>query len=592
MLNMRKIKAVEKFKSEQHLRDVHPVSSHVNALTPGVLTCSFPSQKGIVQGQTIYLEFYYKYQNAEIAMDPDAIKMDVASNNIFPELQGEGEFTDTDGNKVYMYKYSFNVTNKVAPGDKAIDLTLTVQALGSAAPVTCNCQYYVLESNTDLDDEVTISFDKSQVIDLKAPETLNESYSNLSGVSCITGTVTFKRNLMKYPGDENHQNIQLYLRPANMLQAVCEDVFFMMSDTNQGVSKLYPDMQYNYVSHLTTSNIDGFVINLENDLASKTGVAKFRIYPCAKDAGFLVMTVSSGSSDTDTSDSTGLFIEGIAPEYMGYSMYFENTDGDVLEEGQQTVNMHFKSLEDAESEPNYGGFINDTILVFNDPTYVDLMGTQLMDSQVFLGRYEVPSQPQKTIYPFEFDTTTLRVQDNVNKAKNRISYIVAERSGNVGISEHKRLIVTQATPVTPPKKGTLKSPTFIDVSGTEMVSGRIINKHRIGNGLPGEHMYYRIPVTGNLTAGDVINSKIELSYYDDDNYVYSNLPARLLHSYEIKPADVTLGYLQVEVMYEDLCNCDSDPSGKVSSELIIWYETEGNIKAVSPALILYIDTVM
>ncbi|RZM92080.1 hypothetical protein D9741_20245 [Escherichia sp. E14V7] len=545
-----------------------------------------------MRGQIIYLEFYYKYQNAEIAMDPSAIKMDVASKNILPKPQGEGEFTDTDGSKVYMYKYSFNVPNNIALGDKAIDLTLTVQALGAAAPVTCHCQYYVLESNTDLDDEITISFDDTQIIDLNAPETLNDSYSNLSGVTYITGTITYKRNLTKYPGDETHQDIQLYLRPVSMAQAVFENVFFMMSDTNQGGGKAYPDMQYHYVSNLTSSKLDGFVINLKNDSASKTGVAKFRIYPCAKDAGFLVMTVSSGSPDIDTSDSKGLFIEGITPEYMGYSMYFENTDGDILDEDQQKVNLHFKSLEDAESKPDYGGFINDTILVFNEPTYVDLMGTAVIGDRTFLGRYEVPSKPQKTIYPFEFDTTELMVQDNVNKAKNRISYIVAEHSGNVGISEHKRLIVTKAIPVTPPKKGTLKSPTFIDVSGTEMVSGGIINKHRIGNGLPGEHMYYRIPVAGNLTAGDVINTKIELSYYDDDNYVYSNLPSRLLHSYEIMPADVTLGYLQVEVMYEDLCNCNSDPFGTTSSKLIIWYETEGNAEAVSSTLILNIDTVM
>ncbi|WP_130224500.1 hypothetical protein [Escherichia sp. E13S3] len=592
MLNMRKIKSVEKFKSEQYLRDVHPVTSHVNALTPGALTCSFPSQKGIVRGQTVYLEFYYKYQTGETALDPNATKLDVVSNNISADLQGQGEFTDTDGGKAYMYKYSFKVTSKVALGDNAIDLTFTVQAQGAGAPVTCNCQYYVLESNTDLDDEITISFDNTQVIDLNAPETLNDSYSNLSGVTCITGTVTYKRNLKKYPGDEKHQDIQLYLRPVSMAQAVFENVFFMMSDTNQGVAKSYPDMQYHYVSNLSSSKLDGFVINLENDSVSQTGVAKFRIYPCAKDAGFLVMTVSSGSQDIDTSDSKGLFIEGLTPEYMGYSMYFENTDGDVLDEDQQKVNLHFKSLEDAESELDYGGFINDTILVFNEPTYVDLMGTEVIGNRTFLGRYEVPSKPQKTIYPFEFDTTALLVQDNVNKAKNRLSYIVAERSGNVGLSEHKRLIVTKAVPVTPPKKGTLKSPTFIDVSGTEMVSGGIINKHRIGNGLPGEHMYYRIPVAGNLTAGDVINSKIELSYYDDDNYIYSNLPSRLLHSYEITPADVTLGYLQVEVMYEDLCNCNSDPLGTVSSKLIIWYETEGNIEAVSSTLILYIDTVM
>ncbi|TGC21357.1 hypothetical protein CQJ27_25265 [Escherichia sp. E1130] len=179
-----------------------------------------------MRGQIIYLEFYYKYQNAEIAMDPSAIKMDVASKNILPKPQGEGEFTDTDGSKVYMYKYSFNVPNNIALGDKAIDLTLTVQALGAAAPVTCHCQYYVLESNTDLDDEITISFDDTQIIDLNAPETLNDSYSNLSGVTYITGTITYKRNLTKYPGDETHQDIQLYLRPVSMAQAVFENVFF------------------------------------------------------------------------------------------------------------------------------------------------------------------------------------------------------------------------------------------------------------------------------------------------------------------------------------------------------------------------------
>ncbi|TGC05116.1 hypothetical protein CRG93_25635 [Escherichia sp. E2593] len=144
-------------------------------------------------------------------------------------------------------------------------------------------------------------------------------------------------------------------------------------------------MQYHYVSNLTSSKLDGFVINLKNDSASKTGVAKFRIYPCAKDAGFLVMTVSSGSPDIDTSDSKGLFIEGITPEYMGYSMYFENTDGDILDEDQQKVNLHFKSLEDAESKPDYGGFINDTILVFNEPTYVDLMGTAVIGDRTFFG---------------------------------------------------------------------------------------------------------------------------------------------------------------------------------------------------------------
>lgn len=592
MLNMRKIKSAEKFKSEQYLREIRPVASHINTLTPGVLTCSFPSQKSIVRGQAVYLEFYYKYQTGETALDPNATKMEVASKNIVPKLQGEGEFTDTDGSKAYMYKYAFNVSDKVSLGNNAIDLTLSVQALGASTPVACNCQYYVLESNSDLDDEVTISFDSSQIIDLNAPDTLNESYSNLSGVTYITGTVTYKRNLTKYPIDETHQDIQLYLRPMSMPQSVCEDVFFMMSDTNQGGAKLYPDMQYHYVSNLTTSKVDGFVISLENDSATKTGVAKFRIYPCAKDAGFLVMTVSSGSPDIDTSDSKGLFIEGIAPEYMGYSMYFENTEGDTLDADQQKVDLHFKSLEDKESEQDYGGFINDTILVFNDPTYVDLMGTAVIGAQTFLGRYEVPSKPQKTIYPFEFDATALLVQDDTNKAINRISYIVAERSGNVGISEHKRLIITKAVPVTPPEIGALKSPTFIDVSGAEMVSGDIINKHRIGSGLPGEQMYYRIPVAGNLKAGDIINSKIELSYYDDGKPVYSNLPGRLLHSYEITAADVTLGYYQVEVMYEDLCNCNSDPSGATRSKLVIWYETEGNIKDVSSTLILYIDTVM
>lgn len=592
MLNMRKIKSVEKFKANQYIREARPVSSYVNALTQGGLTCSFPTKKGVLRGQTVYLEFYYKYQGAEIALDPKATKMDVVSKNIVPKLQGEGEFTDIDGLKGYMLKYSFTVPGNTALGDKAIDLTLTVQALGAATPVTCNCQYYVLDVNNDSDDEITVTFDNSQIVDLSAPGTLNSDLSNLAGVTYITGTVTYKRNITKFPGDVDHQDIQLYLHPTSMLQPVCEDVFFITSDTNQGPGKLYPDMQYHYVNNLTTTKVGGFVINLDNDAVSKVGVAKFRIYPCGKDAGFLVMAVSSGSPGIDSSESKGIFIEGIAPEYMGYSMYFEDTDGDVLNEDQQTVNMHFKSLEDVQSELDYGGFINDTILVFNETSYIDAMGTPVNGERTFLGRYDVPSQPMKTIYPFEFDTTELLVQDDTNQAKNRLSYIVAEHSGNVAISEHKKLIVTKAVPVTPPKKGTLKSPTFIDISGTEMISGGIINKHRIGNGLPGEHMYYRIPVTRNLTAGEIINSKIELSYYDDGNYVYSNLPDRLLHSYEITAADVTLGYHQVEVMYEDLCNCNSDPSGTTSSKLIIWYATEGGVEAVSSALSLSIDTVM
>ncbi|EFH7843630.1 hypothetical protein GJ336_19730 [Escherichia coli] len=592
MLNMRKIKAVEKFKADQYLREARPVSSYVNAINQGQLTCSFPTKKGVLRGQTIYLEFYYKYQVGETAIDPTATKMDVASKNVMPKLQGEGEFTDIDGLKCYMLKYSFIVLDNVSPGDDAIDLTLTVQAKGAATPVTCHCQYYVLVGNTYNDDELSISFDKSQIVDFNAPEELNEDLSNLSGVTYITGTVTYKRNLVDFPGDETHQDIQLYLRPTSMHQAVCENVFFMTSDTNQEAGKLYPDMQYHYVGNLNSSGIDGFVINLENDSKSKSGVAKFRIYPCSKDAGFLVMTASSGSQYTDTSDSNELFIEGTPPEYMGYSMYFEDTDGDFLDEEEQTVEMHFKSLEDAESEPDYGGFIGDTIFVFNETMYIDGMGLLVNGPRTFLGRYDIPSKPNKVIYPFEFDTTQLLVRDNVNNGKNRISYIVAERNGNVGLSEHKKLIVTKAVPVTPPQIGVLKAPTFIDVSGAEMVSGEIINKHRIGNGLPGEHMYYRIPVAGNLTAGTIINSKIELTYYDDGKPVYSNLPDRLLHSYEITPADVTLGYYQVEVMYEDLCNCNSDPTGTTNSKLVIWYETEGGDKEVSSALVLSIDTVM
>lgn len=592
MLNMRKIKSVEKFKVDQYIRECRPVSSHVNALTQGTLTCSFPSKKAILRGQTVYLEFYYKYQAAETGIIPSATLMTVVNKTVAINKQGEGEFTDIDGLKCYMFKYSFTVLDNVSLGDDAIDLTLTVKAVGAAAPVTCNCQYYVLEENKLFGDEVTISFDKSQVVDFNAPEALKDDLSNLYGVTYITGTVTYKRDLTKFSGDETHQDIQLYLRPEQMSKSVCENVFFVTSDTNQDPSKLYPDRQYFYIDKLKPSGLDGFVVNLENDLVSKTGVAKFRIYPCAKDAGFLVMTVSSGSPCIETSDSKGLFIEGIAPEYMGYSMYFENTEGDVLDSEQQKVNMHFKSLEDVESELGYGGFIGDTILVFNQATYIDGMGTEVTGDLTFLGRYEVPSKENKAIYPFEFDTTALFVRDDVNNAKNRISYIVAERSGNVAISEHKKLIVTKAIPVPPPQKGTLKSPTFIDVSGAEMVSGGIINKHRIGNGLPGEHMFYRIPVTENLTVGTVINSKIELTYYDGGKPVYSNLPDRLLHSYEIIPADVTLGYYQVEVMYEDLCNCNSDPSGATSSKLVIWYETEGNVEEESSALILSIDTVM
>ncbi|WP_426472852.1 hypothetical protein [Escherichia marmotae] len=592
MLNMRKIKSVEKFKANQYIREARPLSSHVNALTQGTLTCSFPSKNATLRGQTVYLEFYYKYQGTENAMDINATQISVVGDIFKISPQGNEGFTDIDGLKCHLFKYSFTVPDSAPLGDNAIDLTLSVQAQGSATPVKCNCQYYVLDGNKDDDDEIIVSFDNSQVVDLAAPETLNDDLSNLAGVTYITGTATYKRNLKKFPGDETHQNIQLYLRPESMSKSVCEDVFFMTSDTDQGAGKSYPDMQYHYVDNTTTNIMNGFVINLENDPSSKMGVAKFRIYPCAKDAGFLVMTVSSGSPYTDTSDAKGLFIEGISPEYMGYSMYFEDTDGDVLDAEQQKVNMHFKSLEDVESELNYGGFINDMILVFNQATYIDDMGMSVTDAPAFLGRYEVPSKPNKAIYPFEFDTTELLVRDETNNAKNRISYIVAERSGNVGISEHKKLIVTNAVPVTPPQKGTLKPPTFIDVGGEEMVSGGMLNKHRIGKGLPGEHMFYRIPVTGNLIAGTIINTKIELTYYDAGKPVYSNLPDRLLHSYEITVADVGLGYHQVEVMYEDLCNCNSAPPGNANSKLIVWYETEGSVEEESSALILSIDTVM
>lgn len=591
MLNMRKVKAGSKANQHSAAEKFRPMVASVKALTSGTLTCSFPTDSAIVAGQTIYMEFYYKFNNGETAIDPAKTVLNRNVGNVSPRLISHAAFTDIDNNPGHIFKYVMLVKDTASLGADAIELTFQTQAIGATVPVTCNCKYYVLPDNCLEDETITVSFDKGVILDETAPSTVSVDLNELNSIGHITGTIRYTMPASATATDKQHQNIQVVLQPTSMSRSVCEQVFYFSSDTNQP-NKNYPDKLYNYVEKAPGTYVGGYILNLTMDASGTFAETKFRLYPCGKDAGYLIFTIGASTFSFATYETQGLFIEGVKPEFQGYSLYFDNTSGSHLADDLSWAYMHFKTVEEAPSN-----FVGDILIVFHQAIYIDQMGTRMPTELKCIGIYDVPLSVNPNIRTFGFETKELMVREDYpgttisNDAKNYLYYVVAEKGGNVGCSEKKILIVEEIQEYTPAETGSFLAPVFIDIDGNEVTNGEVINGRRIGHGLPNEKMYYRIPVENNLLAGDKIDSFLTLNYYNHGKQSPS-MSKYFLTDYEVTAQDVAKKYIEREIAYSDLCYCDSDPYGIVSSRFEVWYTVKGNVSGNSSLLNLPIDTVM